>query len=96
MTKKDYNERLARWMERATSHFDSPQIREEAKAMFEKANSEESEAISWAKEKTVRDILSKLELEETNKWDDAVHCSCLAYVIKEIKEEYGINIESEK
>lgn len=43
MNKQDYQERLARWIERATSHFDSKRIQKEAKEMFIKANGEEPE-----------------------------------------------------
>ena len=36
----DREQRKRIWIERATSHFDSPKIRKEAEEMFEKANPE--------------------------------------------------------
>lgn len=36
--KKERAERKALWIARATAHFDSPQIRRQAAAMFEKKN----------------------------------------------------------
>jgi len=39
------------------------------------------------KDRTI-EILSVLKDENTNKWDDAVHCSCLPAAIEELEETY--------
>lgn len=37
-TKEQREARKRRWIEKATSHYDSPELRKEAEEMFEKAN----------------------------------------------------------